>query len=340
MPVGAISGPIQGFQDFGTLFNKGGFVVAVFDWTIDGGEGPNAYTGFISNQGQVALYQGVDPANTSLWSFVGTFDLAPPIGYRCATKIGSDVALITYQGLLQISQALPYDPSADRSAALTARIQNAMNLAVQQWSGNFGWQFITFPLQQLGFLNVPQIEDSVAAQYVTNMLTGAWCQFTNWNANCWELYKQNLFFGDNAGNVQQAYLGSSDNGTAIPGDMQCAFNWFDDPGREKRITMVQPLLTADGQISPSIGINVDFASVAPTQATQILAGGARWGSAIWGTSLWGGGLVQVTAWQTVTSNPGKALAVRMATNVAPSGTNQITLQVNSFNAIMELGGFI
>ena len=340
MPVGAISGPIQGFQDFGTLFNKGGFVVAVFDWTIDGGEGPNAYTGFISNQGQVALYQGVDPANTSLWSFVGTFDLAPPIGYRCATKIGSDVALITYQGLLQISQALPYDPSADRSAALTARIQNAMNLAVQQWAGNFGWQFITFPLQQLGFLNVPQIEDSVAAQYVTNMLTGAWCQFTNWNANCWELYKQNLFFGDSSGNVQQAYFGSSDNGTAIPGDMQCAFNWFDDPGREKRITMVQPLLTADGQISPSIGINVDFASVAPTQATQILAGGARWGSAIWGTSLWGGGLVQVTAWQTVTSNPGKALAVRMATNVAPSGTNQITLQVNSFNAIMELGGFI
>src|SRR5258707_2113918 len=201
MPAGNITGAIAGFQDFGTLFHKGGFVVAVFDWTIDGGEGPNSYTGFISSEGQLALYQGVDPTNTSLWSYVGTFDLSPPIGFRCATKIGSDVAIITYQGLIPVSQSLPYDPSADRSASLTARIQNAMNQAGQQSKGNFGWQWITYPAQTLGFLNVPTTEGVTQTQFIMNMLTGAWGQFTNWNANCFELLNQALYFGDNFGNV-------------------------------------------------------------------------------------------------------------------------------------------
>ncbi len=360
MPVGNITGAIAGFQDFGTLFHKGGFVVAVFDWTIDGGEGPNSYTGFISSEGQLALYQGVDPTNTSLWSYVGTFDLSPPIGFRCATKIGSDVAIITYQGLIPVSQSLPYDPSADRSASLTARIQNAMNQAVQQSKGNFGWQWITYPAQTLGFLNVPTTEGVTQTQFIMNMLTGAWGQFTNWNANCFELLNQALYFGDNFGNVNLAYSGSADLVSPIPADMQCAFNWFDDPGRNKRITMIQPLMTSDGQISPSIAIDVDFANVAPAAVAQTISQGATWDNAIWDQDVWGGGLVQVTNWLSA-MGVGKALAVRMTVNVVPTGpgalsvfdkatfdnavfdgvgTLPVTLQVNAFNAIMELGGFI
>jgi hypothetical protein len=42
------------------------------------------------------------------------------------TKIGSDVGIITQQGVIPLSRALPFDPSAQRSSAITARIQNAM----------------------------------------------------------------------------------------------------------------------------------------------------------------------------------------------------------------------
>lgn len=359
MPVGNITGAIAGFQDFGTLFHKGGFAVAVVDWTIDGGEGPNSYTGFLSSEGQMAIYQGVDPTNTSLWSLVGTFDLSPPIGFRCATKIGSDVAIITYEGLLPLSQSLPFDPSADRSAALTARIQNAMNQSVQTAKGNFGWQFITFPAQTLAFLNIPLIENNTQVQYVMNRLTGAWCQFTNWNANCFELFNQNLYFGDNSGNVNQAYIGSADLVNPIPADMQCAFNWFDDPGRSKRITAIQPLMTSDGQISPSLAIDVDFSNVAPAATAQALTSGATWDNAIWDSDVWSGGLIQVTNWLGAVG-VGKAMAVRMTVNIVPAGpgptsvfdkatfdnaifdgvgTTPITLQLNAFNTILELGGF-
>lgn len=362
MPTGNITGAIAGYQDFGTLFSKGGFLVAIADWTIDGGEGPSSYMAFLSSEGQVALYQGIDPTNAASWMLVGVFSLPKPIGYRCLTQVGSDVYVITLQGLLPLSQALPYDPSADRSAAVTARIQNAMNLATQADFTNFGWEFITYPAQTLSILNVPDVTNQTSRQFVTNMLTGAWGYFTNWNFNTFALYNQALYGADNAGNIWQCYVGPSDGVAPIPADMQCAFNWFDEPGRLKKVTMIQPLLTSDGQITPNIAIDADFSSTAPSAQTQSIAPGAAWDSAtaIWDTSLWGGGLVQVVSWLSAQAI-GKALAIRMQVNVVPSGagstsvfdkatfdqsvfdgngTTNITLQVNAFNAIMELGGFV
>jgi hypothetical protein len=367
MPVGAITGAVEGFQDFGTLFDRGGFVQAVCDWTIDAGEGPNSYTTFISSEGQIAVYQGVDPGNTSLWSFVGVFNIAKPIGQRCFVKWGTDILLITYEGLVPISKALPYDPSAERSAALTNHIQNAMNQSVQMYSTNFGWQAIPFPLQTLLFLNIPQAVNQLQVQYVMNTLNGAWTQFQGWNANCFELFsstptgQQNLFYGDNSGNVVQAYLGGADITAAIAADMQCAFNWFNDPGRLKHIKMIQPLMTTDGSLMPSVGVDVDFSASTATPTTQGAVTFAEWGTATWGVSNWSAGTQQVTSWQGVQANPGKALAVRVKASALPNSSapipafgtavfgtsvfggyssNSLTLQINAFNAIMEVGGYI
>src|SRR5262249_31149821 len=162
-----------------------------------------------------------DPGDPTGWTLVGTFTLAPPIGtppWRCALKVGSDVALITQQGVLPLSQALPFDPSADRSVAITSRIQNAMAQASMQAKDHFGWQLIGYPNQQLAILNVPIEENSTQYQFVMNVLTGAWCRFTGWNANCFETYNNNLYFGDNSGNVNIAYEGGSDNMNSIAGN--------------------------------------------------------------------------------------------------------------------------
>ena len=363
MPTDAIQGSIAGTQDFGALWNKGGYIVAMADWTEDGGNGPNDYAVFLSSRGQASIYTGTDPTNASAWSLVGTFDLSPPIGYRCMTKLGADVACIMLQGLLPLSQVLPFDPSADRSSALTARIQNAMAQAAALAQFNFGWQFITFPAQQLGILNVPLEVNSEQVQYATNMLTGAWCQLQNWNANCFEIYNDDLYFGDNSGNVCQAWVGGLDGFAPIVADMQCAFNWFDNPGRTKRMTMIQPLVNASGQVTPTLSVDADFSDVAPAAPVTVLQGGALWDVAIWDVSLWPS-IVTQTSWYSAEAL-GHALAVRMQVNIAPTtaaatdigvfdfssfdtaefdttvDANTIpVLQVNAFNAILEMGGYI
>ena len=363
MPTDAIQGGIAGYQDLGALWTKGGYIVAMGDWTEDGGNGPQDYACFISSRGQVTIFSGTDPTSASNWYLVGTFDLSPPLGYRCLTRLGSDLAVITLQGVLPLSQALPFDPAADRSAALTSRIQNAMASASSQAATNFGWELTSFPAEQLFILNVPLTESVYQQQYVMNALTGAWCQFNNWNANTFAVFNNDLYFGDNTGGVQQAYTSGLDFVSPIAADMQCAFNWFDDPGRTKRMTMVQPLIAASGNVSPTLSVDADFSNTATAAPVTTIAGGALWDVAVWDTSVWPQASIIQTSWYS-TQVLGHALAVRLQANVASSNVSIIpgefdysvfdtaqfdgainaglapTLQINAFNAILELGGYV
>lgn len=364
----AISGTVTEFP-LGSFMSKGGFLLAMGTWTVDGGNGPDDLAVFATSQGQLIVYKGTDPSNANAWALVGVFDIPNPIGHRCFCKIGSELAIITQQGLLPVSQSLPFDPSSVRSVAFTNRIQNAMLMAAQNGQSLFGWQVTPFPNQALVFLNVPVEENSNQQQFVMNSITGAWTRFTGWNANCFEIFNNSLYFGDNLGNVNLAYAGSLDLVSPIESDMKCAFNYFDDPGRTKNMRMVRPLLRADGTIIPTISVDVDFSDNSPDAPVVILTpSGALWDISAWDQSQWSSGVITVNNWLSVTAL-GTALALRMKVNLGgvgtanataigsvfdtgtfdtmvfdgngatqASGTLLVTLQVNAFESIMEFGG--
>lgn len=356
-------------QDLGPFMSKGGYLLAMGTWTVDGGAGPDDLAVFVTSQGQIILYKGTDPTNANAWALVGVFDLPIPIGRRCLCRIGSDLMLITIQGIIPLSQALPFDPAATRSVAITNRIQNAMMQAAQNYSDNFGWQMISFPQQGLIFLNIPQSENSAQIQYVMNALTGAWTTFKGWNANCFEIFNNSLYFGDNSGNVNLAYAGGLDLVSPILADVKCAFNYLDEPGRLKNAGLIRPFLVADGTLTPTIQIDVDFADSSPSAPVTVLTPtGALWDSALWDSGTWSVGAAPVINWLSCTAL-GTALAVRMVVNLAGgssatgasqssvfdvgvfdtmvfdgngqivgSGTGIPVLQINVFELSIEYGG--
>jgi hypothetical protein len=361
LPSGAIQGAATAL-DLGPYWNKGGFLVATGTWTIDGGLGPNDYFAAVSNRGQLALYSGTDPTNANAWQLVGVFDFPPPLGNRPFCRVGSDLWMISLEGVIPVSQGLPFDPSAVRSVAITTRIQNAMLQAAKTYQFNFGWEMITYPAEALAFLNVPIQANISQQQFVTNMMTGAWCQFTNWNFNTFAIFNDLLYAGDNNGNIQWVFQGPADLVAVIPSVMQCAFNYFGDTGRLKHITMVQPYLVTSGSIVPTIAIAADFNPAAPPNpaVSNITATGAMWDSALWDNASYAAGNSSLTQWLTV-PGLGRALSIQMALNVVPSGAagssvfdtgvfdtmvfdgfagQSQTLQVNGFNVMLEKGAVV
>lgn len=366
----AIAGAFVAFP-LGQYISKGGAVTAIGTWTVDGGSGPDDYIVFATNQGQYLVYKGTDPANPNAWSLVGTFSMPRIIGLRPFTRVGSELAVITMQGLLPLSQALPYDPAGVRSVAFTNRIQNAMLQAAQAYNGNFGWQLQSFPQQGFLLLNIPLAENSQQVQYVMNNYTGAWCQFTGWNANCFETFNDSIFFGDNTGNVNLAYAGSLDLVSPILADAQFAFNTFENPGRLKNMTMVRPIIVANGDITPTLSVNIDFDNEAPSALISILTPlGAQWDVSLWDVGMWSGGTSITKQWQSVEAL-GTYLALRLQVNFGgTSGSGSASsdnifdtgvfdtmvfdgngatvasgelipiLQVNAFEGIIQVGSFV
>jgi hypothetical protein len=312
----------------------GGHLMAVGTWTRDGGAGVDDYFVAVSSRGQVAVYSGVAPASFVL---IGVYNIAPPIGRRCLTKVAGDLAIVTLDGVLPLSLALTQDRGADTAIAMTGRINDAMNAAAQNYATNFGWELTPFSKVHAALLNVPVTEGEVSHQYVLNTLTGAWCRFTNWDFNTFVQFNDKLYAGTNLGTVVQAWTGSIDGTEAIESIGQCAYNYFGKPGIGKRFTAIQPLITTDQDVTPAIGLSTDFRDNAVVSTPSALAtSSALYDSALYDTDVYAIEGRTSADWTTV-AGFGQCGSVHFRSGTEVEGSTSIRL--NGFHITYETGEF-
>ena len=327
----SISGVATEF-DMSSLFKLGGSLMAMATWTIDNAAGIQEYAVFLSTEGEIALYQGYDPSSSGSWSLVGMFRVGRPVGRRCFEKIGSDIVVISSDGAFPLSKALLTD-RYQLADALSNKIVNLVNIAVQTYGSNFGWQPILYPLGNKLLVNVPVVEDSTAIQFVMNTITGAWHQFEDWNAACFAVLEDSLYYGGN-GVVVKADTGNTDNDANIQGEVKTAFQYFGSPGQLKRWTMVRPIFSVAGNISPAIRLDIDFENVLPTQVAGFTAAtGTLWDTALWDTFLWASSLNIQRDWQGA-NGVGYCAAFHMII------TSAVETQWMSIDYVMEKGSIL
>jgi len=358
LPTGAVAGAATTFE-LGGLFTQGGYLVAMATWTRDGGSGTDDLAVFISSRGQVAVYAGTDPASANTWQLIGVYDVGPPIGYRCFTKVGGDLALINIDGVLPLSKSLNLDRATQATVAITANINNVMNESARSYRTNFGWELTPYAKGTMALLNVPVQEGQSQQQYVMNTITGAWCKFTGMNANCWAVYKDNLFFGGNDGLVKQADTTGLDITTPIDAVGQGSYNYYKMRGRLKQWKLLQPLLTTDSDARPAIGISTDFrdnVSLGTPTSSQTIS--ALYDTAIWDSDVYAIEGRTVADWTSI-AGTGQCASIHFRartgqeTGVSIWGvsdwgvdqwsmsiTGEITMRLNGFNVIHERGGFL
>jgi hypothetical protein len=328
--------------DLQGVFTKGGFLQAIGSWSLDGGDGPDDYLALVSSRGEVAVYSGTGPGESD-FGLRGVFSMGAPIGRRCLTKMGADLAVISVDGIVPLSKALITDRAAVLTAALSAKIQPLVNQAARDSGSNFGWQLIAYPKGTRAILNVPVQENTQQIQYVMNTITGAWCKFEGENANCWEVFQDNLYFGGNAGVVYKADAQGIDEGADFSFGLETAFNKLSSD-RLKQFTMCRSLLTTDNRLRPGIALNIDFArgadidQIALSESTQAL-----WDVASWDQDVWPEVVQILTDWIAV-DGLGTWASIRMAGNVtealADSPGNPLTMQVNGFQVQFLPGGIL
>lgn len=281
LPVTQVTG-VAVYFDLSSLFTQGGYLQAIATWTVDGGNGLQNHICFITSRGQVAVYTGTDPSSVDAWGLIGIYRLGNPIGRRCYMQYGGDLLILTQDGVFPLSQAL-ISGRATPKTAVSDKISRAFADAVSSYQGNFGWQAILYPQGPYGLFNIPQQEDGAAVQYVFNTITGAWCQFQDQDAICWELHNDDLFFGSSGGVVYMADTGYSDNDAVIEAEILPAFLDFGAPGLRKLFTMIRPVWLSGSTVKPAININVDYDTITKPTSVPISTGG---GGTVWG-SPWG-----------------------------------------------------
>ena len=332
LPVQSISGAASAL-DLSSFCPHGGYLMAMATWTMDAGYGVDDMAVFVTSNGDVLVYRGTDPSSASTWALVGVFWIGSPVGRRCFVKYKGDVLLITQDGLVPLSGALQ-SSRVNPKVSLTDKIQRATSDAVTSYGSNFGWDIQPYPKENALLLNVPVATNANQQQYVMNTITGAWCNFTGWNANCFELYGDSLYFGG-TNFIGKAWTTYADAGQAIPAQGLQAFSPFGSPAQLKRFTMMRPTFYASSPPAVNGQINVDFDQ---SSATSMLASssaiGGLWDQATWDQGLWGAGLELQKQWQGA-AGVGYWGAPNVATN-----TNSIQLQWLATDVVLEPGAIL
>lgn len=295
LPVDSIAGAANAV-DIAPYATKGGYIVSHGTWTIDAGQGVDDHYVIMTSKGQVIVYQGIDPSNANSWSMVGVWDIGSPVGPRSLYKYAGDMLVVCQDGVIPMSAALQ-SSRVNPKVAITDKIQYAISEAITSYGANFGWQLLYVPTINQLWLNVPVEAGQNQQQFVMNTISGSWCNYSGWDANCFELFQDNPYFGSD-GFVGKAWDTNADNGTNIDGYGLQAFNSFNGAGTLKRFTMSRPILRSDGVPAIYAGIDVDFNLndlSAPLTTSPSLFG--TWDSSLWDAANWGGALQVIQNWQ-------------------------------------------
>jgi hypothetical protein len=310
--LNSIAGAFTGF-DLGSVFKKGGFIVATTSWSIDAGDGIDDYFVAITSEGEVAIYRGADPSTSSGFAKVGVFEVGKPTGKRCFVKLAGDVGVLTEQGLWPLSRAL-LSATVDKRVALTDKIQKAFNAYYSLYGTFFGWQAALLPKGPALLVNVPT-SAAKSYQFVMNTMTGAWTRFNGWNASCMLVQDGKLYFalGDT---VKEGWTGMKDGDSAITCLASTAFSYGPTRHRGKKINMVKPIIQATAPITFGLALDTDFAQrVALSSQTNLAALGTLWDSAQFNISIFSDGNTSMNKWKTVRHKPGGAFSLRIRLQV-------------------------
>ena len=321
--------------DFGGIARNGGYLQAMATWTLDAGQGADDYAVFVTNMGEIMVYNGTDPTAATTWALKGVWQLGQTFARRCFFKWSGDLLLLTQDGLVPLASALQ-SSRLDPRVNLTDKIYFAVSQAASLYYDNFGWQVIYYASENMLILNVPITGGT--QQFVMHTITKAWSNFTGINALCFEVSgKDGIFFGGD-GYVAQFYDNTSDDGNNISATSQQAYSYFDTPGQLKRFTMVRPILQSSGGV-PGVfcGLSVDFDTQSQLGAVSFNPGAlgtGDWDAALWDDAIWSGGLITTKVWQGVT---GIGFAASINLNVA---AQNIELHWASTDYVMEAGGVL
>lgn len=274
----------------GGVFSNGGSLMFGARWSMEnsGDGGLSDQNVFVTNFGEAAVFQGSNPEDANDWALVGVYRTGAPLGKKAYLRGGGDLAICTDVGLVPLSKAISLDITALNVATISYKIADAWSDAIR-FRGTQNWQAYVWSQGKMALIAPPDlIGSSFPVVFVTNTETGAWARYTNWQANCFTIYRGELYFGSPNGQVFKGNTTGTDDGQPYTGTVISLYDDIGAPASAKIGKMARAVTRSNFPISDRVTIRTNYDVTIPSAPdAQAIFGDNAWGSGVWGTSIWG-----------------------------------------------------
>ncbi|MCG4254254.1 hypothetical protein K6W37_10185 [Acetobacter senegalensis] len=287
LSAGAVSGTATPFP-MGGIFTGGGSLLFGSSWSLDNSSsnGLSEQCVMVTDEGEVAVYQGYDPNLSSSWSKVGLYRVDKPRGKRAFIRNGGDLLIATDAGLIPLTQAVERNPSNLAPGAVSYPVQDAwMQYVSERPTRN--WQVEVWPEMQMVLVSIPEAENYQAYLLAVNMNTSAWARFTGWDALCMAVSSGQLYFGTTSGRVAAAWQTGYDMGAPFTAIYAPLFHDLGGTFGAKMPKDASVMMRGSTDVSWSISMMYDYVLTIPSApAGPAIDSASVWDAGIWDQSMW------------------------------------------------------
>ena len=343
LPVESIGGAASDISLQG-VFRRGGTLLFGTTWSIDTGDGADDKCCFFTDQGEVAVYEGANPGDSSDWNLIGVYDLSVPLGKNAHMRGGGVPIIATEEGLVPLSVVFKTDVAALGIAAVSRPIEPDWRREAAKVNAAYPWEVMKWPFKNCAFVSLPHSTVTSPICFVVNLETGAWAKYTGWDIQSMALFGGQAYFGDADGLIYSMEVGGTDNTMNYVGRMSCAFNHLKAPGYYKTVSQARAVFLANYTFTPRLSCTVDYLVNFPSPPSALDDGGSGsgWDLSLWDVGLWDEGgdtaaLAVQTRWRSISRSGyshSMQIQITMGNETAPN------ISLIAMDILYETGGIV
>lgn len=272
--------------------SRGGKLLFGATWSLESGSGLDDKCVFATDLGELIVFSGTDPSDASNWSQQGVYQVAPPLGINAHMKLGGDLLIMTVDGIVPISASINKDTAQLELAALTVTIKRTWRDEVAA-KNNVPWTMKKWDEYGGIFVTTPGGLPGNRYCYIANNATGAWARLPGYDAMCFVIMREDMFFGTQDGLIMQADEGGTDDGAPYLATLVGNWNVFQQQvsqtvWRQARATFrARDTAIFEMQLSGCTDFNVELPPP-PAPGSDVSVDGV-WDAALWDVGTWDAG---------------------------------------------------
>lgn len=337
LPVDSVGGTAAEFSLAG-VFREGGKLLIGGTWSTDAGDGMDDVCLFISDQGEVAVFQGTNPASAADWVQAGRYDIGRPLGAAATLRAGGDFVLATEDGLLPVSASVQKDRAALSLSAISRAIEPDWKEYVRTRTSD--WSIAKWTARNLALIAIPATTGQADENLVVNLQTGAWAKWTGWQVSCSIEFEGAAYIGTADGEVFLADTSGSDNGELYFCTYVGLHEAMGAGPSEKNVGMARATFRYSSPFAARISVAMDyrkelasFPSAAADNATDV------WDTGTWDVAVFDAGSAQqiTTGW---ISCHGSGFMLAPIVQITSGTTATPKVELFSVDVTYETGGIV